>query len=133
MGKGSNVQKAQAARERNQKKEGKSAEERKAAKAKADKDAAAYCCMLCKQTFMVNAKPPVLYLHVTSKHEPGTDPAACFASLKDFDPNDPKGEKKAAAAAAAAKPKKSKKKEENLDDLLSAGLSLGNKKKPGKK
>ena len=91
MGKGSNVQKAQAARERNQKKQGKSDEERKAAKAKADADAAAFCCMLCKQTFMVNAKPPVLYLHVTSKHPAGTDPVSCFASLKDFDPNDPKG------------------------------------------
>ena len=89
MGKGSNVQKAQAARERNQKKMGKTDEERKAAKAKADADAAAFCCMLCKQTFMVNAKPPVLYLHVTSKHPAGTDPVACFASLKGFDPNDP--------------------------------------------
>jgi len=91
MGKGSNVQKAQAARERNQKKQGKSEEERKAAKAKADADASAFMCKLCKQTFMVNAKPPVLYLHVTSKHPAGTDPVSCFDSLKDFDPDDPKG------------------------------------------
>jgi hypothetical protein len=56
MGKGSNVQKAQAARERNQKKMGKTDEERKAASAKAAKDASAYICLLCKQTFMVNAK-----------------------------------------------------------------------------
>lgn len=134
MGKGSNVQKAQAARERNQKKQGKSDEERKAAKAKASADASAYCCKLCKQTFMVNAKPPVLYLHVTSKHDAGTDPATCFDILKDYDPNDPKGEKKASTAAAGpVKPKKSKKKEENLEDLLDAGLSMGKKKKAGKK
>lgn len=133
MGKGSNVQKAQAARERNQKKQGKSDEERKAAKAKADADAAAFCCKLCKQTFMVNAKPPVLYLHVTSKHEPGTDPATCFDILKDFDPNDPKGLKKGSTASGLVKPKKNKKKEENLEDLLDAGLSMGKKKKPAKK
>ena len=56
MGKGSNVQKAQAARERNQKKMGKSLEERKAASAKAAKDATAFMCNLCRQTFMVNAR-----------------------------------------------------------------------------
>ncbi len=56
MGKGSNVQKAQAARERNQKKMGKSAEERKAASAKAAADASAFMCQLCRQTFMVNAR-----------------------------------------------------------------------------
>lgn len=130
MGKGSNVQKAQAARERNQKKEGKSDAERKAARDKHQKDSAAFMCQLCRQTFMVNAKLPVLYLHVTSKHEPGTDPATCFAALKDFDPNDPKGEKKAAAAQAKpAGTKKAKKKEEDLSDLLDAGLSMGKKKK----
>mmetsp|Transcript_4651 Transcript_4651/g.6883 ORF Transcript_4651/g.6883 Transcript_4651/m.6883 type:complete len:131 (+) Transcript_4651:143-535(+) len=128
MGKGSNVQKAQAARERNQKKQGKSDEERKAASAKAVKDASAFICKLCRQTFMVNARPPVLYLHVTSKHPAGTDPAACFDMLKDFDPNDPKGLKKEAAAKAAAKPKK-KKQNDNFDDLLSAGLSSGKSKK----
>ncbi len=56
MGKGSNVQKAQAARERNQKKMGKSAEERKAASAKASQDANAFMCQICRQTFMVNAR-----------------------------------------------------------------------------
>lgn len=56
MGKGSNVQKAQAARERNQKKMGKTEEERKAASAKAAKDATAFMCQLCRQTFMVNAR-----------------------------------------------------------------------------
>mmetsp|Transcript_9308 Transcript_9308/g.13248 ORF Transcript_9308/g.13248 Transcript_9308/m.13248 type:complete len:130 (-) Transcript_9308:609-998(-) len=128
MGKGSNVQKAQAARERNQKKQGKSDEERKAASAKAAKDAAAFMCKLCRQTFMVNAKPPVLYLHVTSKHPEGTNPADCFDMLKDYDPNDPKGLKKATGAGGAVKPKK-KKQEANLDDLLSAGLSKGKSKK----
>lgn len=130
MGKGSNVQKAQAARERNQKKQGKSEEERRAAGAKAKADAAAFMCQICRQTFMVNAKPPTLYLHVTSKHEPGTDPAACFAMLKDYDPNDPKGEKKSATSSAPVKPKKSAKKNADLDSLLDAGLS-GTKK--GKK
>ena len=134
MGKGSNVQKAQAARERNQKKMGKTDEERKAAKAKADADGAAFCCKICKQTFMVNAKPPTLYLHVTSKHPANTDPVMCFDSLKGFDPNDPKGlNKPAAPAGGPVKPKKSKKKEENLEDLFDAGLSMGKKKKPGKK
>ena len=56
MGKGSNVQKAQAARERNAKKMGKSEEERKAASAKAAKDATAFMCSICRQTFMVNAR-----------------------------------------------------------------------------
>mmetsp|Transcript_7311 Transcript_7311/g.9951 ORF Transcript_7311/g.9951 Transcript_7311/m.9951 type:complete len:135 (-) Transcript_7311:392-796(-) len=129
MGKGSNVQKAQAARERNQKKQGKTDEERKAAKAKADKDSAAFMCQLCRQTFMVNARLPVLYLHVTSKHEPGTDPTACFAQLAGFDPDDPKGEKKAAAAKASAKPKKMKVKDSDLSALLDDGLSMGKKKK----
>lgn len=131
MGKGSNVQKAQAARERNQKKMGKTEEERKAAAAKAKADSAAFVCLMCRQTFMVNAKPPTLYLHVTSKHEPGTDPAACFPSLKDFDPNDPKGLKKSSAGSSGGgvKPKKAgKKKDEDLDALLDAGLSLGKKK-----
>lgn len=67
----------------------------------------------------------------------GTDPLACFpVHLKDFDPDDPKGEKKAAAdkVAAADKAKKAaaKKKKDaagGLDDLLSAGLSIGKKKK----
>jgi hypothetical protein len=44
--------------------------------------------------------------------------------LKDWDPNDPKGEKKAAAPAegGAPKPKKIVKKEPDFDELLSAGL-----------
>lgn len=83
---------------------------------------------------MINARPPVLYLHVTSKHEPGTDPASCFPSLKDYDPNDPKGEKKGAASSGGGvKPKKAgKKKDQDLDALLDAGLNLGGKKKSKK-
>lgn len=130
MGKGSNVQKAQQARERNMKKVGKSDEERKAALAKHKADAAAKMCLLCRQTFMVNARPPLLMQHVTAKHPAGTKLEDCFPELKDYDPNDPDGTKKAATTAAAVKPKKAaKKKDDNLDDLLSAGLTKGKKKK----
>mmetsp|Transcript_441 Transcript_441/g.616 ORF Transcript_441/g.616 Transcript_441/m.616 type:complete len:133 (+) Transcript_441:234-632(+) len=132
MGKGSNVQKAAAARERNQKKLGKSEEERKAASAKAAKDAAAFVCLLCRQTFMVNSRPPLLYQHVVAKHG-GADPVTCFTQLAGFDPNDPKGEKAAAADAAkkatATKKKKAKAVGADLDDLLSAGLKKTSKKK----
>lgn len=134
MGKGSNVQKAQAARERNQKKMGKTDEERRAASAKAAKDANAFICGICKQNFMVNARPPVLYLHYTSKHEGQCQPVDCFPQLADFDPEDPKGEKKAAAEAAKKKAAAAKKKKDaagDLGDLLDAGLSKG--KKPKKK
>eukprot|EP00568_Trieres_chinensis_P006813 CAMPEP_0183298302 /NCGR_PEP_ID=MMETSP0160_2-20130417/5365_1 /TAXON_ID=2839 ORGANISM="Odontella Sinensis, Strain Grunow 1884" /NCGR_SAMPLE_ID=MMETSP0160_2 /ASSEMBLY_ACC=CAM_ASM_000250 /LENGTH=134 /DNA_ID=CAMNT_0025460311 /DNA_START=68 /DNA_END=472 /DNA_ORIENTATION=- len=132
MGKGSNVQKAQAARERNAKKEGKSVEERKAARDKASKDASAFMCLLCRQTFMVNARMPVLYTHVISKHEAGTDPASCFPQLKDFDPNDPKGEKKTTTASSKpAAVKKKKKNDADLSELLDAGLSMGKGKKKG--
>lgn len=91
-------------------------------------------CVLCRQTFMVNSTPPLLWQHVVAKHPPGTDPKACFPEhMQDFDPEDPKGEKKAAALAAAAaaagpvKPKKIVKKDDALDALLDAGL-----KKPKK-
>ena len=60
MGKGSNVQKAQAARERNAKKLGKTDEERKAASAKAAKDAAAFVCLNCRQAFMVNVQVSII-------------------------------------------------------------------------
>jgi len=130
MGKGSNVQKAQAARERNQKKLGKTDEERRAASAKAAKDSTAFMCLICRQTFMVNAKFPLLHLHVTSKHA-GTNPEDCFPALAGYDPNDPDG----TAAAGTCKKvvsKKKKKTVESLDSLLDAGLTIG-KKKGGKK
>lgn len=133
MGKGSNVQKKQAAQLKNALNKGKSEEERKLASEKAKKDAVAFMCELCRQTFMVNAKPPLLWQHVVAKHPPGTDPAVCFpVHMKDFDPEDPKGEKKAAAAAAAAvagplKPKKVVKKDDALDALLDSGLKKGKK------
>ena len=137
MGKGSNVQKAQAARERNQKKMGKSDEERRAATAKAKQDAAAKMCALCRQTFMVNARPPLLYQHIVAKHPEIVESNAytqCFAELAGFDPSDPKGEKAAAAAKTAASKKTAKKKGSggglgDLDSLLDAGLKKGKKKK----
>jgi Zinc-binding len=78
---------------------------------------------------MVNARPPLLWQHIVAKHPPGTDPAVCFPVLmKDFDPNDPKGEKKAADIAAAVKPKKpTVKKDDALDALLDSGLKKGKK------
>lgn len=125
MGKGSNVQKANAARERNQKKLGKTDEERRAASDKAKKDANAYMCKICRQTFMVNAKKQLLHLHVTSKHD-GTDMTACFDALVGYDPNDPEGTKAAAAAPVKVAPKKVKK-DDDLLGLLDAGLKKGKK------
>lgn len=139
MGKGSNVQKAQAARERNQKKIGKSEEERKASSAKAAKDAAAFCCGICRQTFMVNSRLPLLYLHVTAKHSPA-EAAQCFAQLAGYDPNSPEAEVKEDDEAAKKAAEAAKKKKEaaaaasGLDDLLSAGLGgKPAKRKPGQK
>jgi hypothetical protein len=128
---GGNAQKSAAARLKNMKDAGKTDEERKAASAKAAKDATAFVCKICKSTFMVNVKAPTLYLHVTAKHPGTTVLTECFDSLAGFDPEDPKGLKKAAAAPVAAgplKPKK-KKKEEGLEDLLSVGLTKGKGKK----
>jgi len=77
---------------------------------------------------MVNARPPLLYQHVVAKHPAGTDPAVCFpVQMKDFDPSDPKGEKKAAAEKAAGNApvvpkKKAPKKDDALDALLDAGV-----------
>jgi Zinc-binding len=131
MGKGSNVQKATQARERNLKKMGKSEEERKAASAKSKADANAYMCLVCRQTFMANARDAMLYQHVRAKHPADTDPVSCFPRLKDFDPEDPNGEKKAATATTTAgppKPKKIvKKADADLDALLDAGVKKGKK------
>ena len=125
------MQKAQQARERNQKKMGKSDEERKAASNKAKQDAAAYMCKICRQTFMVNAKSTLLYLHVTAKHDDKKDnPVECFDSLAGFDPADPEGKKAAAAAKSAGPGKKKSAKKGGGDDMLSlldAGLSGGKK------
>lgn len=80
---------------------------------------------------MVNARPPLLYQHVVAKHPPGTDPAVCFPNhLKDFDPNDPKGEKKVETIPEVAPPKPKKvvkKADADLDFLLDAGLTKGKK------
>jgi hypothetical protein len=88
------------------------------------KDSEAFKCNICLQTFMSNARPLTLYEHFISKHS-ALDPVACFASLKDFDPADPKGLKKAAATPAATgppKPKAKSKAELDLDLLLDAGI-----------
>jgi hypothetical protein len=79
---------------------------------------------------MVNAKPSLLYLHITAKHDDKKDdPTACFDSLSGFDPDDPDGEKKAACTIAGpVKPKKVVKKDDDLSLLLDAGLKIGKKK-----
>lgn len=136
MGKGSNVQKAQTARERNLKKLGKSDEERRAAASKAKLDSTAFMCVACRQTFMVNAKPSVLYLHVTAKHPTEAANFKQFfpGALANFDPEDPDGIKAAAAAKKADEAllarRKSSKKGGGGDglDLLSAGLKKTSKR-----
>ena len=53
-----------------------------------------------------------------------------FRNLQDFDPLDPKGEKKPVVAAAATKkPKKKKGKDDDLSNLLDVGLKIGKGKK----
>jgi hypothetical protein len=137
---GGNAQKSAAARERNMKNVGKTDAERKEASAKATKDAHAFVCKLCKQTFMVNATPEILYLHVTTKHSGNVPaPTACFDKLADFDPSDPTGEIAAKAARAdaaavlakkeAAAAKKKKAAEGDVFSMLDAGLSKGKGKK----
>ena len=131
---GGNAQKSAAAREKNLKNAGKTPEQRAEASAKAAKDATAFMCKICRTTFMVNVKPPTLYLHMSSKHPDCTDCGLCFDSMAGYDPEDPTGDKAAKAAAKAKGPvkKKKEKKVDTLDDLLSAGLGTKGKKK-GKK
>lgn len=126
---GGNAQKSAAAREKNQKQAGRSKEEREASKAKLEKDRNATKCLVCLQTFMVGAKPSLLYTHVTAKHAAIIKtPEKCFPCLQGFDPNAP--EPVAAAPVVVKKKKKMKVKEEDLSDLLSAGLKgVGKKKK----
>ena len=79
MGKGSNVAKANAARARNAKDQGKSKEEREASKAKAEKDRNAKKCLVCLQTFMISSKDKLLYDHVVAKHDKLIkEPEKCF-------------------------------------------------------
>lgn len=122
MGKGSNVAKANAAREKNLKDKGKSAEERAEAKKKADADKQGIKCDVCMQTFMINATNGVLYQHVLAKHDKlDKEPGKCFARLKDFDPNKP-------VQVTAGKPqKKAPKKKDDVSALLAAGLNIKKK------
>eukprot|EP00594_Rhizosolenia_setigera_P016457 CAMPEP_0178962910 /NCGR_PEP_ID=MMETSP0789-20121207/14669_1 /TAXON_ID=3005 /ORGANISM="Rhizosolenia setigera, Strain CCMP 1694" /LENGTH=136 /DNA_ID=CAMNT_0020647197 /DNA_START=116 /DNA_END=526 /DNA_ORIENTATION=+ len=132
---GGNAQKSAMARAKNQAKQGKTAEERKAASDKAKKDSSAYICKVCKQTFMVNATKAILYQHVVAKHDPNKPLTDYFDALEGFDPADPKGlkaaakEKAAKEAAAAKKKKKAAKGGGDMLDLLDAGLAAGKKKK----
>ena len=104
MGKGSNVAKANAARARNAKEQGKSKEEREASKAKAEKDRNAKKCLVCLQTFMISSKDKLLYDHVVAKHDKLIkEPEKCFPHLKGFDPNAPEPTGIAVAQAAAKK------------------------------
>lgn len=135
---GGNAQKSAAARERNMKNVGKTDAERKEASAKAAKDAHAFVCKLCKQTFMVNATPEILFQHVTTKHaKDSSEPSVCFDKLADFDPLDPNGEKAAKAAskevAAAAEKKKlaAEKKKKAADGDIFSQLDAGLKKGKG--
>eukprot|EP00937_MAST-01D_sp_MAST-1D-sp2_P003436 g3436.t1 len=84
MGKGSNVQKKEAARSRAMKDKSKTPEERAEAAKRAKADAEAIACILCKQTFtssQARGNPPrALNDHVTSKH-PGMTPDQCFTIL----------------------------------------------------
>lgn len=136
---GGNAQKSAAARLKNQKEAGKTDAERKAASAKAQADSQGFICQICRTTFMINVKPPTLYLHVTSKHPAGTLPTTCFEALRDYDPDDPKGLKKKAAEDEAKKKKAPAKKKKSKGggaddlDLLTAGLTLGKKGKNKKK
>jgi hypothetical protein len=63
-------------------------------------------------------------LHVTAKHDAGTDPLSCFPQLAGYDPNAP--EPTAAPAAPVVK-KVVKKVDADLDSLLDAGLKKGKK------
>lgn len=127
MGKGSNVAKAHAARERNAKEATKTPEERAAAKKKADADKQANKCLVCLQTFMINAKDQLLFEHITARHDKlRCEPEKCFPKLKGYDPAKP------AAAAPAAKTivkKPAARKNDQVNDLLAAGLAGAKKKK----
>lgn len=127
MGKGSNVAKAQAARERNAKDATKTPEERAAAKKKADADKQANKCLVCLQTFMINAKNELLFEHITARHDKMVrEPEKCFPKLKGYDPTKP------AIAVPVAKTivkKPAARKNDEVNDLLAAGLAGARKKK----
>ena len=106
-------------------------------KTKSAKDAAAFSCIICKQTFPVTTKAAALLAHVDSKHSKNK-PEDCFGDQIE-------AKKKAEADAAAGKeagkgkakaPKKSKsssKSDELPPDLLAAMANASVKKKKKKK
>ncbi|EQC27508.1 hypothetical protein SDRG_14709 [Saprolegnia diclina VS20] len=49
-------------------------------KAKSAADAEAYICSVCRQSFSVTSRPPVLVTHAESRH-PKLSPEQCFSSL----------------------------------------------------
>ena len=86
MGKGSNVQKKEAARARAQKDKSKTPEERAKAAARAKADAEANACLICKQTFTLSqarGNPPKALLDHASLKHPGEPISKCFAILND--------------------------------------------------
>ncbi|OQR82840.1 hypothetical protein ACHHYP_15445 [Achlya hypogyna] len=50
-------------------------------KAKSAADAQAYVCGICRQSFSVTSRPPVLVTHAESRH-PKVSPEQCFPSLQ---------------------------------------------------
>mmetsp|Transcript_16290 Transcript_16290/g.65827 ORF Transcript_16290/g.65827 Transcript_16290/m.65827 type:complete len:132 (+) Transcript_16290:128-523(+) len=131
MGKGSNVAKANAAREKNLKDKSKTPEERAAAKAKAEKDKAAHKCAVCLATFIISSTDAVLFKHIEAKHEKlVTEPEKCFPKLKGFCPTAAPAAGAAPAAAPVVKKKPAPaKKGDDVGDLLAAGLAGAKKKK----
>ncbi|OQS07905.1 hypothetical protein THRCLA_20035 [Thraustotheca clavata] len=49
-------------------------------KAKSAADAEAYICGICRQSFSITSRPPVLVTHAESRH-PKVSPEQCFTSL----------------------------------------------------
>lgn len=115
--------KANAAREKNLKDKGKTAEERAEAKKKADADKQGIKCVICMQTFMINSTDGILFQHVLARHDKyDKEPGKCFARLKDYDPNKP-----APVAKPAVKKAPKKKNVDDLSALLAAGLNVKKK------
>ena len=86
MGKGSNVQKKEAARARANKDKSKTPEERAEAAKRAKQDAEANACLICKQTFTLSqarGNPPKALVDDCNLRHAGVPISQCFAILKD--------------------------------------------------